>query len=391
MSPVPSSPRPDEEQPSITDEQLAAFLREAAEGGTADVPKEPSARARMVTVRLREQDEQQAARPGRRHRWGRGPAGPPQPASPPGWRTGPSWRETEARGRRRRRLGTAVGVLLVVALSAVGIRPSLVLDRLPGDDGEPVSAAASSLPGGGPTLDAPFRGSPATSWAEGADAIVPPAARAASGMSAEQVELALWRTKEFLVAANLDARVRGGGQPARALELLDPKQPGMLSDARRALRSPDREHDPVALFSRFDPAEVRPAGDVVKVRGRMTFEAGKPGQVRVRADYTFVYPMVRAEDGAERVSRTIVRRELTMLLSDPARWAATAGKLQAERYDAAFFNVSCENDGGFLHPSFPTAAPTEAPPTGEAHDPYDLGTPLGELFEDGECAQVTRS
>ncbi|GAA3298074.1 hypothetical protein GCM10020295_32750 [Streptomyces cinereospinus] len=391
MSPVPSSPRPDEEQPSITDEQLAAFLREAAEGGTADVPKEPSARARMVTVRLREQDEQQAARPGRRHRWGRG--------------------RPDRRSRRRRRDGVPArrggrprpgaaadggwvrrwGVLLVVALSAVGIRPSLVLDRLPGDDGEPVSAAASSLPGGGPTLDAPFRGSPATSWAEGADAIVPPAARAASGMSAEQVELALWRTKEFLVAANLDARVRGGGQPARALELLDPKQPGMLSDARRALRSPDREHDPVALFSRFDPAEVRPAGDVVKVRGRMTFEAGKPGQVRVRADYTFVYPMVRAEDGAERVSRTIVRRELTMLLSDPARWAATAGKLQAERYDAAFFNVSCENDGGFLHPSFPTAAPTEAPPTGEAHDPYDLGTPLGELFEDGECAQVTRS
>ncbi|CAM5354167.1 hypothetical protein SGLAM104S_04448 [Streptomyces glaucescens] len=34
-------------------------------------------------------------------------------------------------------------------------------------------------------------------------------------------------------------------------------------------------------------------GGVVKVRGEMTYEAGKPGQVRVRADYTFVYPMAR--------------------------------------------------------------------------------------------------
>ena len=372
MSTVPPSEQPGE-QPSISDEQLEAFLREAEEGGSAAAPKEPSARARMVTRRLREQGD----------------------VTPPGWRTGPASHETNGRTRRRRRLGAALGVLLVAGLAVVAIRPSLLLDHLPGgSDGKPeatASASASPLTEGGPTLDAPFRGSPARSWAEGADAIELPAAKAVGDMSKEQVEQALRRTKDFLVASNLDPAVRRGGQPAKALSLLDPKQPDMLADARRALRSPDREHDPVNLFTRFDPDEVRPVGDVVKVRGRMTYEAGEPGQVRGRADYTFVYPMVKAESGADRISRTIVRRELTMLLSDPSRWNVTAGKLLVERYDAVYFNVACENDGGFLHPSFPTAAPTDNPPTGEARDPYDLDTPLGEVLDGEGCGTATRS
>jgi hypothetical protein len=360
-------------QPSISDEELEAFLREAAQGGAAGAPKEPSARARMVARRLRE-----------------------EPAPPSGWRTGPPLYERERRGRRKRRLGAVIGVALTAGLAVVAIRPSLLLDRLPGGGDEP--SAASSAPvtpsggaEGGPTPDAPFRGSPARSWAEGADAIEVPAAKAVGGLSAEQVELALRRTKEFLVASNLDPEVRRGGQPDEALALLDPKQPDMLPDARRSLRSPDREHDPVTLFTRFDPDEARPVGGVVKVRGEMTYEAGKPGQVRVRADYTFVYPMARAGDGAEGITRTIVRRELTMLLSDPSRWAATPGRLQVERYDAAFFNVSCENDGGYLHPSFPTAAPTGTAPTGEARDPYDLETPLKGVIEGGGCGTASRT
>ncbi|MEV5316244.1 hypothetical protein AB0K92_00985 [Streptomyces sp. NPDC052687] len=372
MSTRPSSEQPGE-QPSISDEELEAFLRAAAEGGGAgEAPKEPSARARMVARRLREQGD----------------------ADPPGWRTGPTGEEARGRARRRRGWGAALGVLLTVGLAVVAIRPSLVLDHLPGGDDTPQSASASASPADsadGPTLDAPFRGSPARSWAEGADAIDLPAAEAVGDMSEKDVELALRRTKEFLVAANLDPEVRRGGHPEKALSLLDPRQPDMLPDARRSLRSPDREHDPVALFTRFDPDEVRPVGDVVKVRGTMTYEAGKPGQVRVRADYTFVYPVTKAERGADRVSRAIVRRELVLLLSDPARWTATPGKLQVERYDAAFFNVSCENEGGFLHPSFPSTAPTASPPTGPDTDPYDRETPLGEVLDGEDCGTVTRT
>ncbi|WP_256332752.1 hypothetical protein [Streptomyces sp. 2131.1] len=50
----------------------------------------------------------------------------------------------------------------------------------------------------------------------------------------------------------------------------------------------------------------------------MTFAAGERGQVRVHADYTFVDPVARA-DGDGGVTRTIVRRDLTTSLMDPAR------------------------------------------------------------------------
>ncbi|MET8576820.1 hypothetical protein [Streptomyces sp. NPDC005012] len=40
----------------LSDEELARFLRESADGTAGEAPKEPSARARMVTARLREQE-----------------------------------------------------------------------------------------------------------------------------------------------------------------------------------------------------------------------------------------------------------------------------------------------------------------------------------------------
>ncbi|MEU9991061.1 hypothetical protein AB0E10_30540 [Streptomyces sp. NPDC048045] len=66
MSAVPPPEGPDggaDEQPSISDEQWAAFLREAAEGDGAAAPKEPSARARMVERRLRDRFEAEQAEP----------------------------------------------------------------------------------------------------------------------------------------------------------------------------------------------------------------------------------------------------------------------------------------------------------------------------------------
>lgn len=100
-------------------------------------------------------------------------------------------------------------------------------------------------------------------------------------MSKADAELALRRTKEFLVAANLDPDVIAGGRPEKALGLLDPEaQKDLLPDQRRGLREPSRENDPVGLFSRFDPDEVRLAGDVVKVRGRMSLAGGSRARSR---------------------------------------------------------------------------------------------------------------
>ncbi|AQS71994.1 hypothetical protein [Streptomyces pactum] len=411
MSTVPPDERPDDASdrpsPSISDDELESFLREAAEGGGAPAPEEPSARARMVTARLRAQEEAARRAPGgggrgkwprRKRRTAGASAGTPE-----GWRTGPAWQEMNGTRTRRRRAGAVIGVALAVALAAVAVRPSLVTDRLPG--GGPEAAASptplpaetalpSGAPGqvagaGGPTRERPFRGSPALRWADGAEAIELPAAKAVAGMSKADVELALRRTKEFLVAANLDPAVIAGGRPEKALALLDPEAPDLLPDLRRALREPTREHDPVGLFSRFAPDDVRLAGDVVKVRGHMSFAAGDPGEIEVHADYTFVYPLVRS-GGGDHVERTIVRRDITTLLLDPDRWIATRGKLAIKTYNVETYNNACEVYDGYLHPVFPEARATGAPATGPAADPYDRSQAVGATEHEG-CGTVTRT
>ncbi len=380
--PVSSVPPPersdDESAPSISDEQLESFLREAAEGGGAPAPKEPSARARMVAARLRDQEE------------------------PAPWRGGPQ--STPARGSRdrRRRAGAVAGVLVLAAVAVVALRPSLVLDRLPGDDAsaQPTLAAETARPTGAPanaagsrqaTREHPFAGSPAERWAEGADAIVVPEAKALSGLGKDDVAFALRRAKELLVAANLDPAVLRGERPDEALDVLDPKQPELLPKLRRSLSAPDADHDPLRLFTRFDPEETRLAGDVVKVRGRMTLAAGEPGVVKVDADYTFVYPLVRVNDEDGPVARTIIRREITLTLNDPARWNVTEGKLLMEKYFSEYGNTDCDVHDGYLHPGFPDdAGPGGARPTGPSTDPYDRSRPVTGS-EPGDCGQVTRT
>ncbi|MDN3246092.1 hypothetical protein J2S54_002772 [Streptomyces sp. DSM 42143] len=397
MSTVPPPDRPDDDPaPSLSDEQLESFLREATEGGGAAVPKEPSARARMVARRLREEDEAARRAQGGRKR---GEQGPPH-ASPPGWRTGPATRLGNG-GSRRRRVGAVVGVLVLALLAVVAVRPSLVTDLFPGgeDGSDGPLAAESAQPTGAPadparsgraTREHPFRGSPAEQWAEGADAIEVPEAKALSGMSEKDVAFALRRTKDLLVAANLDPAVLRGEWPEEALAVLDPKQPELLPRLRRSLREPDEDHDPLRMFTRFDPDEVRLAGDVVKVRGRMELSAGEKGVVKVDADYTFVYPLVRAQGDDGRVARTIVRRVLTLTLNDPARWNVTEGRLLVEKYFSEHGNTACGVDDGYLHPGFGDDAAGGDPATGPLTDPYDRSKPLTGT-ESEECGKVTRT
>ncbi|WP_077796774.1 hypothetical protein [Streptomyces sp. JHA26] len=380
MSSVPPPDRSgDEPAPSISDEQWEAFLREAAEGGGGSAPKEPSARARMVARRLREEGE------------------------PTPWRAAPQGASKGAGRPRRRLVGAVVGVVALAALAVVAVRPSLLLDRLPGGDdasAPPTMAAETARPTGAPgpaagaeqaTPEHPFRGSPAEGWAEGADAIVVPPAKALSGRSEEDVAFALRRTKDLLVAANLDPAVLRGERPDEALAVLDPKQPELLPKLRRSLSDPDADHDPLRLFTRFDPDETRLVGDVVKVRGRMTLAAGEPGVVKVNADYTFVYPLVRVDDPDGPVARTIIRRELTLTLNDPARWNVTEGKLLVEKYFSEYGNTSCDVHDGYLHPGFPDDdGPGGARPTGPLTDPYDRSRPLTGSGSEG-CGRVTRT
>jgi hypothetical protein len=366
----------DPKDSNIPDDVWEQFARDTERDIRGSAPKEPSARARMVTERLKKKEA-------------RGEL-------PEGWRTGP------ARQRKSRRgLWTALGVAVTIAVAVVALKPSL----LPGDlfGGSTPDAATSTLPAETtaptaapgaedpetPTLDAPFAGSPALRWADGEAGIVVPKAKALDGLSKDRVELALQQTKKLLVASNLAPKTLRGERPEAALAVLDPKQPGTVDDLNRALRAPSKADDPLRLFSRFDPDEVRPVGDVVKVRGRMTFEKGDQDGVAVHADYTFVYPVVRT-DGSTEVTRTIVRRVLDLELLDPARYQATEGRLNVVQFARDIGNSSCEVYDGYIHPEFKSSGPTGSPATGPTTDPYDRSRDIG-ADGSGTCGTVSRT
>ncbi|EFL34339.1 conserved hypothetical protein [Streptomyces viridochromogenes DSM 40736] len=375
------SDKPSDDQPSaseIPDDVWEQFTRDTERDIRASAPKEPSARARMVTERLRQQDA-------------RG-------ETPPGWRTDPVRQERNVRTARRRKLWAVLGVPAAVAVALVALKPSL----LPGDpfgtgtsqaaDPLPAETAAPTAPPGAsdpetPTLDEPFAGSPALRWADGEAGIVLPEAKAVGAVSKGRVEQALKLAKKLLVSANLDLATVRGERPEAALSVLDPQQPGTVDDLDTALRSPSREHDPLTLFSRFDPDRVRLVGDVIKTRGRMTLGKGSHGGVAVHADYTFVYPVTRA-DGSTEVARTIVRRAVDVELADPARYRVTAGRLLLLKYDEEIGNSSCDVHDGYLHPEFPLSRAEATRPTGPTTDPYDRSRSL----DDGDaCGTVSRT
>jgi hypothetical protein len=363
------------EDPKIPDDVWEQFARDTERDIRDSALKEPSARAREVTERLRRQEA-------------RGEL-------PEGWRTGPAWQEKKS----RRGLWGVLGVAVAVVVAVVAVKPSLV----PGDPfGGGTSEAASSplpmetvapttAPGATdpeiPTLDDPFAGSPAKQWADGEAGIVVPKAKAVGGQSAAKVGQVLELTRKLLVESNLDPATLRGEQPTAALALLDPKQDDVLDRLKAGLRKPDKDHDPLSMFSRFDPAEVRLVGDVVKLRGRMTFKAGEDASAVVRADYTFVYPVVRT-DGTTEVTRTIVRRVLEVELPDPAKYQVTPGRLTVLRYDESAGNTSCEVYDGFLHPEFPSSEPTDAPPSGPTRDPYDRSDDIGRVKDCGTVSRV---
>lgn len=311
------------------------------------------------------------------------------------------------RTRSRRVAFNTVSALLAAAVAAVAMRPGLLTDHLPdglpflgtetvdtlplpAESERPTAAPAAEPVHRGPTRAEPFRGSPALRWADGAAGIVLPEARATGGLDRAQVERGLRATRAFLIASNLDPATLRGERPRAALDLIDPADRPLLDQLDTALAKPSERNDPLTLFSRFDPAELVPAGPVVKTRGRTTFEAGdRPGSVGIHADYTFVYPVARTGADTDQVERTIVRRVLTVEVADPATYQVTPGKIWIREYRPHIYNSSCTVFDGYLHPAFPGDAP-EPETSGPSQDPYDRSS-TATAPEPGDCAPVSRT
>lgn len=216
-----------------------------------------------------------------------------------------------------------------------------------------------------PTLDEPFRGSPAARWADGTAGITVPAARATGWMSTAQVEQALRRTRDFLTAAHLDPAVLGGARPTKAIALINPHQRDVKDYLAAAFRAPSEDDDPLLLFSRFDTSRARLVGDVVRTRGRITYREGGRGALQVTADVTYVYPVAPVSGGDE-VVRTIVRREVVLNWDDPSKTITEPGTFSLVSYKVDMTNGGCDNHTGYFLPEFGTgrgAARTTAPPS----------------------------
>ena len=226
-----------------------------------------------------------------------------------------------------------------------------------------------------------------------------PEAKAVGNVSSEQMAQGLRLVKDFLSAANLDREVLRGGKPDKALALLDPLQKSVLSDLRGALKRPSFEQDPTVMFSRFAPDEVELVGSTVKVRGRMAVKPGSEGEALVHADYNFVYPVAkvrRGGGGRDEVTRTVIRRELEVVIANPARARVTPGKLWITSWDADIANSACDRYDGYLHPEFDSDLEDEPMPSGPTSDPYDRSKTLDERLKERErygtdsCGAVTR-
>ncbi|MFE7384435.1 hypothetical protein ACFU9F_29230 [Streptomyces zhihengii] len=108
-------------QRPISDEEWAMFQIDSEGPARLHAPKEPSARARMVTERLRRADEEEARRQGRVRRLVR--RGRPVRARPAAWR---SWTAAPAR-RRGGGLRAFLWILAVVAAVLLLLAPGRIL------------------------------------------------------------------------------------------------------------------------------------------------------------------------------------------------------------------------------------------------------------------------
>lgn len=281
------------------------------------------------------------------------------------------------RGRVRR---LAVGAAAALALA--GVTAWLVAAPDERTEGEPyaVTLDEQAWPDEWPaTTSLPLRGSPARTWATEQEELPLPAATAVGSIPQEKVSDGLLRAREFMVAANLDPEVLRGAWPAGALELLDPQQPSR-AELSAHLREPGLpDADPTELFTRFDPAVLTPARGGIRVRGRMSFEpGGNPGQLRIHADYTFVYALRRVAPhaepgpapGTEEVARVVVRRQLVLLYGVSDSPGVTAGKLVPAGYRRQLGNHDCGTVDGFVHPYFSKEA-AAAERSWPVVDPYD--------------------
>lgn len=234
--------------------------------------------------------------------------------------------------------------------------------------------APSSLPS--PTVAAPFRGTPAQSYADGAAGIVIPAAQPVGSYSAAQVAIAYQTTKQLLVAANLNQPTLAGGSPEAFASLLIPTQRTffLTNLDKTGVSSPGEVTSTRGWVTSF-AAGTRLAGKVIKVDGTMSAAIGSDRGsplLLIHANYLFVYPVTWR--GQPSTLTRIVDHEIIEIefgtYTDPGGvlqpwWVPVGGGAAG---------AQCGVTDGFVHPVFPGRSPGKVAPKGKVLNPYDPNT-----------------
>jgi len=342
--------------------------------------KEPSAAERAHKPRLR---DRRKARKLRKPVPERPPAAAPDP-----WRSSPAQPQRASRGHGRA-WSLLIAAVVIAGLAAAGIElPRLALHKTaapagstpvksaPTPTSRPTTAAgASYLPS--PTVAAPFLGTPAQSYADGAAGIVIPPARPVGGFSAAQVEAAYRKTRRLLIAANLNAPTLEGGAADTFAALLVPQQRTQFLagldktgyNAKGGLRSTR------TWVISFAPG-TELVGTVIKVHGTMQASTGEENgvaQLRIQVNYLFVYPVM--ESGvASSLMRVVVHDEGPVsfyTFDDPGGPLEPWWQVATTRA-----GIDCSATDGYVHPQFPLSAPGKVRPSGSPVNPYDQSQPL---------------
>ncbi|MFF4380510.1 hypothetical protein [Kitasatospora sp. NPDC001547] len=392
--------------------------------------KEQSGRTRMLSARWKHtppvdpggrRSVNDGARPKRR--FGRGPKPPAVDA----------WGAPHPRRREWRAplFVTLTVVLVLAALNLGGLRdwyedhygrgsssPSGAAVPTVAPETARPTAAPPATPADQPTVDHPWKGSPAEGWPTSLESFELPPAKAVGVFSAEEVAAQLQSVKAYLTAANLDPGVIAGARPEAALAMLDSQE---RASAVAALDHPGKGTDPTSWFARFDPREAALVGGAVKVQGRIGFEEDGDRGVLVHTDFTFVYPLQPGPDaeklassrrgtpdtapggtarpvgltapasgntGSTWTTRTIIRKVDDFRFHDPQRYKVEAKKLVFAKTQWDAGNSACDVYDGFLHPRFEQFPAHGPAPTGPTSDPYDRSK---DLAPTGQCGIVSRT
>jgi hypothetical protein len=288
--------------------------------------------------------------------------------------------------RARTGLRPAAAFLSISALTALVITAcdaSQLPDAQPTQT-ENIKSNPPSTPAA-PSSD-PFAGSPAQKYANGADGIQLPKAKAAAGFSASQVRAHLKTVKMAMSLANLDAKVWRGVRPKNLFGLLEPKG-GSRAEAERSFSRPTDSNTPLLYVTRFDPKRAVVHGQIVKVHGKMTFRSDKRGLLQVHTNYLYVYAVRQPGPLVGQVRRVVVRRTIDYEFANPALFQATPGKFILHRDEYSYAGAGCDDSKGFLRPDFETIVGDGSDPSGAPVDPYDLDR---EAESEG-CHEATRT